>query len=471
MVTAAATAAADGGGRVAVHADGERAATPPEGGAGLTAAGGWESWEYGPYQRFPQRRQLVSEYYLMARYDPTVKTALTLLRTLILGRLGEYQHEDDAVRERVIELLGRIDGGVRNVVAQLTSAFWAGFAVPEVRWAADNREWWIDRCDLLHPLTFFNRHGYGTEGEQRTEGIALDPSTGRVETLTQWGGKEGRETRTLSREQVIYWPASRELREETYGVSLLQAARPAWFAKVKLSTYWNTFAEKIAMPTPVFSVPHVIVTHPRSQEQVSLASLIMEIYEGLKPGMAMAIPGGSDSEWRMDTLTPNSDGGEAFDRRVSYLDAELWLAALTPRMLMQEPEHGSRAQAATSLDLMLQLVDGIRQDIGGDNSGVLIEQLVRPLIRYNIGELEHYGTWAWQDLQDRDLERLARIFEAVERARAIASQNGGMDPADERVMREAFDELYASPEELERGMGGGTAVDTEHSRAAAARYG
>jgi len=172
----------------------------------------------------------------------------------------------------------------------------------------------------------------------------------------------------------------------------------------------------------------------------------------------------------MDTLTPNSDGGEAFERRMRSLDAELWLAALTPQLLMQEPEHGSRAQADTALDLMLQLIDGIRQDIAGDNTGAIIEQLVRPLIIYNLGEQEHYGTWAWQELQDADLERLARVFEAVQRARAIAAQNGGMDPADERVMREQFDEIMAAPEELERGMGGAAATDTEHSRAAARRY-
>jgi len=281
--------------RTAQHAEGGPEA-PAEGARGLTAAGGWERWETGPYNAFPQRRQLVSEFYLMARHDPTIKAALAVLRTLILGRLGSYQHEDDNIRERVEELLGRIEGGVRGTVARLTSAFWAGFAVPELRWAADGREWWVERLDLLHPLTFFNRHGYGTEGENRAEGIALDPATGRVETLTQWGGKEGRESRTLTREQVIYWPANRELREEVYGVSLLQAARPAWFAKVKLGIYWNTFAEKIAMPTPLFRVPHTMITHPKTSEQVSLATWIMEVYETLKPGMAMAIPGDADSD-------------------------------------------------------------------------------------------------------------------------------------------------------------------------------
>ena len=430
---------------------GETISLPAVGVQGLAAGGGWENWEHGPYSQFPPKRQLVMEYYLMARLDPTIKTALRLLTTLILGKLGEYHHDDPNVQERGQELLGRIQGGPRAVVSQLLSGLWAGFAIPQLQWQTEGSEWYIASTDLLHPFTFFKRGAAGTDatGRPAGEGIALDRKTGRVEEVKQFSsdmGGGGGEL-TLTREQIIYWPAFRELREEVYGVSLLQAARPSWFAKVKLSTYWNTLCEKTGMETPVFFVPPGGFPDPETQQEISWAQWVMKIWATIKPGMGLALPGDPDRPWNMEVLAPKGDG-TVFAVRDQHLDADLWKAMLFPRLLFEEPEHGTRAQSETVMDLMLELVDGLRSELGGDNSGVLIEQLVRPLLLYNVGEQEHYGTWAWDPMRDADLERLARILETVERARSQAAMGGRTEPADERKWRETFGEVYADADEI-----------------------
>lgn len=401
----------------------------------------WEELTFGPYEPFPSRRQRISEFWLMRTFDPTVRTALTILRTLILSRLGDYMHPDEAVQDEVREALAQAEGGAPRIVGQLLSALWAGFAVVELGWGpTEAGGWGLARTELLHPLTFFPRY-YAHPNQQ--DGIVVDPSLGRVAEFRQLPQASGEAETVFEPDEVLYWPVFAELREQVYGASLLEAARPIWYARVRLSAYWNTYCEKLAMPTPLVQSPVDTIDSPDGSGRVSAGQFFADLWAQLQPGQALVAPYTPGQEWKVDALAPAGDGGAAFARRLDDLDAQMWAAMLTPRLLMIEPEHGSRAQSSTSIDLFLQVVDGIRAEIGS----VLVHQLARQIIATNRGALDDYGEWAWQPLADADLERLARVLMSVEQARSAQAMRGGWTDADDRHIREVFSEVLADPDE------------------------
>jgi len=448
---------------VATHQ--EEPATPGGGAAkAVIRAREWEAWDVGPYKPFPALHDRVAEYWLMRSYDPTVRMALLVIRTLILSRLGDYHHDDEAVQEKVRALLARVEGGMRAVVGKMLSSLWAGFAVLEPTWGTTASEWYIEHLDLCHPLTFFNP--YRSDGN----GIKLDKKTKRVERVTQFPTSlEGGEPVTHEVADVVYFTLFSELREQVYGASLLQSARAAWYSKTKQQGYWNTFCQKTAMPTPVFLCPAGTTEDPDTGEQVPWPKFLTRFFGDLQPGMAVGIPADPQTPFKMETLSPTGDG-KAFDTILRYWDDQLFLSVLTPQLLMREPEHGSRAQSQTSLDFFLLLLDGIRQELGE----VIVHQLVRPLVTYNIERPPaDLGRWAWEPLQTKDLDLLASVFEKVQRG--IAGRTAVGDPlpqADHDKLREVFSDVLAlssdlEPNEREERL----QAEGQRAREQAARYG
>ena len=441
----------------------------------MVADTGWEEWQPGPYKKFAPKSQLVAEYWLMRTYEPTTKRVLALLRTLILNTLGEYRHPDAQLTERVNGWLGRVEGGVERVVGDLLSALWAGYAVAEPIWATEASEWWVSRVDLLHPLTFFNRNASLPED---AIGIALDPKSGRVEKVRQFSSKPGGGTVELPIGEVLYWPMFAELREEVLGQSLLAAARRGWFSKTKIENFWNTFAQKAAMPTPVFVVAPGTVRDPVSGQDISIGKLLVDTYAKAEPGAALSIPYVEGLEPKMLTLVPSDGASTTFERLTEYWKNELFNSMFTPRIVLEEPEHASRAQTGTVLDLYYMVIEGLRREAGK----VLVDQLVAPLIEHNEGKggrglqtaPTEAGEWAWEPLQTSDMENLARVFETVERGKAEAMTAGlPFVPADERKRRTTFPALYAPADEAPEAFGEGETASRERAtaKAQAARYG
>jgi len=407
---------------------------------GLTASKRWEEFTFGPYKRLPSRQERVGEFYLMSEFDPTVGEALDVIDGMILSHIGDYEHEDPDIAEFVNAELAPI---LRETIRQLLSALWAGFAVAEIVWRVDGATWGVDRVELLHPLTFFPPAGGGF-GAGKKEGIALDPKTKKVTEVTQWGGADGREEKTLAADKVIYWPRSRQLREQTYGRSLLNRARRAWYAKCLLENYWNTFGEKSALPTVLFITPQGEITKADGTPQ-SLAEALVEAYNEAKPGSAVGIPGDPQTDTKTERLGVEGDGS-AFEAIVGYWDTQLYKALLTPRMMLEEPEHGSRAQASTMMEAFLLLLQGTCEEVGE----VIVGQLVTRLIDYNFGEQADYGRLAWQELSPKDLDLLASVFERVARALAgFASSGLEFNAADEEKVRDVFGEVLATYDEAQ----------------------
>jgi hypothetical protein len=398
---------------------------------------GWADYEYGPYEKFPEPRQLTLEGYLMQRYDPTIGAALTLIKRLILGHLGNYRHPDERRQEFVRSNLAGLRGGMKASVASLLSCLWAGFTVAAKRWESRPEGWTIAALDLLHPLTLFPTSGGGGNEADR-QGMRTD-ETGEVVGFRQFSTRAGEPPVDFEREDVLYWPFMQEVREEVYGKRLTDKARRSWFMRTKIERFWAVHLEKFAHPIPIFRVPKGTQVGPAGND-ISNSEFYGGFIGNLTAGQGLAIEAAPDDQFSFDLLESGSGSSDAYLTAARYHNAELFKSALMSPLLLEDPQHGTRAQADTALGLTIMLVEAIREEL----EGVLVQDLARPLIEYNFGAGDDYGSWDFEPLQDEDLEGLSRVLESVTRSGVIQPND-----ADERKVRERYSRAgIASDEEI-----------------------
>lgn len=356
----------------------------------------WESVGSGPYKMIPSLSQQISEYYLMSRYDPTVKISLATIKNIILSKKGKFTHENKDLEEKVNLFLSKTDGGVTKIISNLLSSLWAGYSVSEKVWNTNEDEWYIESMPLLHPLSFFSWRG--------DFGIQLDDN-GDL-SFTQYD--DLKTPVKHEKKDIVYLALNSELEEEVSGNSLLQSARKAWYSKNYIQDFSNTFSQKLATPTPIILTPEDKQENPFNNEMESIAQIFVDLYDYSEPGNAIGIPLANPSDVKIEYLKADSNG-EFYEWILKYYDAQLMMAMFVPELLIQEPEHGSRSQSETTLKVFYELLNGLRQEVGE----VIENQIIQELITVNYGEMEDFGSWEWEPLQDNDLEQLSKIYRNI----------------------------------------------------------
>ncbi len=400
----------------------------PKGGLAPT---GWDEIASGPYEKAPAKDRLLREYWEMAHFEPGTRRILATIRSLLVSKIGAYEHPDpnSPVRDLVTRCIDRLEGGIEGLIGDLLSSMWAGFSVIEPVWDATPDGWYIRRADMLHPMTFFGKYG--------EPGIAIDPVEKRVAQVVQNPVSKGSGEKDTSVAfpvaDVLYWPLMREVREQVYGNSMLAGARRSWYSIAQLEKYYNTFAMKCACPTPLYLAPNTTIKHPETQLPVAVTSFMAELLQRVSPGSGVVLPEecGINGKVVMETMFPVGTG-EAFEKVLAYWQARHYASLLTPMILFEEPEHASRAQAGTIANLWYIFLEGIRREL----ERVLIDQFVKPQVVYNLGPQpnDNYGEWGWDPIDDADLQLFSSAFEAI--CRGVATlKAAGLMPTHEDMLQ------------------------------------
>lgn len=397
---------------------------------GALADTDWDSICSGPYERVPSKAKLLREYWEMAHFEPGTRRILATIRSLIVSKIGAYEHPDpnSPVRDLVTRCIDRLEDGIEGLVGDLLSSMWAGFSVVEPIWETTADGWCIRRADMLHPMTFF--------GEQGECGIAIDPVEKRVTKLVQNPVSQyspEKKSTTHNASEVIYWPIMREVREQVCGNSMLAGGRRSWYSIAQLEKFYNTFAMKCACPTPLYLAPNTTIKHPDTQLPVAVTSFMAELLQRVTPGAGAVLPAecGIDGKIISETMFPVGTG-EAFEKVLAYWQARHYASLLTPMILFEEPEHASRAQAGTIANLWYIFLEGIRREL----ERVLIHQFVKPQVIYNLGPQpnDNYGEWGWDPIDDADLQLFSSSFEAI--CRGVATlKAAGLTPTREDMLQ------------------------------------
>lgn len=123
---------------------------------------------FSQFYKFIQNPSSVSveTYKRMIDTDDTIGSGVDFLTTCLAARLGRYQHKSKEVTSWVNDRLTEIEGGGFNVIKELLSATWAGFAVAEKVWANTENGFVPKKILSLPPSTILfesNRTGELTD--------------------------------------------------------------------------------------------------------------------------------------------------------------------------------------------------------------------------------------------------------------------------------------------------------------------
>ena len=374
--------------------------------------------DYGPYTEkwnpFPPEQQAVMEGYLMASYDPTVSASINIMQMMIASRLGSYSHPDPHIQQFVQDMVDHLEGGPRMLVNGMLSCLWAGFAVAEKVWQTTPQGWTVRNLNVLHPFSMFDPSG-------KEQGIRLDPTTGSVNEVWQFGDNSSSNPPVkFAASDVIYWPLFQQFREQVYGRRLTDRARRNWFIRVKLEGLWNKYLAKYALPTMLVTVPKAQVMDNQGTNAGMFERSSMMVENAIKDmpeGSGLVFEVGTEEKGLLDVRLLESDKGtaDAFHIACRYHISETFKALLMSPTLIEEPQHGSRAQSKTALDLFMDLIKAVMTELGE----VLITQLVSPVIWYNFGPQHDFGEWTFDPPGADDLEVMAQVVNLLLTSGAI----------------------------------------------------
>lgn len=119
---------------------------------------------YNQFYRFIQNPSSVSveTFKRMVDTDDTIGSGVDFLTSCLAARIGRYQHASEEITDWVNKRLEEIDGGWVNVMKELLSASWAGFAVSEKVWGNTDNGFVPQKVVSLPPQTIlFETHRTG----------------------------------------------------------------------------------------------------------------------------------------------------------------------------------------------------------------------------------------------------------------------------------------------------------------------
>lgn len=373
----------------------------------------------------------LSVYWTMLKTDPVVGAGISFLKLSILGRLQGYQHYDPQVQEFVELSLTQMERTLHDVIDDLLSALWAGFAVAEIVYQAVDGHYLWQKIKVVNPTTIY------------PNGIETDEK-GKIKRIVQRVGMDEVE---LPLERCIIWSFASEF-GNPWGSSLLRPAYAHWLTKQIIMRLWGTHLERQATPLVLAQIPQaeMPVWCPVHQREERYIEAMRHILEDLKNRTSLVYTGGAEIAFQ-----PIESRGELFETAIRYHDIQILRALLIPSLLVSEAEYGTRAQAVVHQEAFEMMLSGIIREL----KVVLEEQLFRPLLELNFGAMDDYGVVVFRQ---RGAEA-QQIVDAVFRLASLGMIHWSRD--DEDMLREKLglpplpeEAPKASPPPEEEGLAG-----------------
>jgi len=338
----------------------------------------------------------------MFRSDATVKAGIEFIRLSILSRLVGYQNVSHPDIEKFVNLaLRSMEGSLWDVVQDLLSALWAGFAIGEITYKrlGDGLGW--KRIRVLNPTTIY------------PGGIQTDDK-GRIIRIIQ---RIGREEIEIPLERCLIWSFASEF-TNPWGNSLLRPAYAPWLMKQLLIRLWNTHLERQATPLAIVNLPQAetLIWCPLHQREERHIEVMKHLMEDLHNRNSLIYSGAA--EVRFERLEGE---GEIFETAIRYQDNQILRALLIPSLLVTEGEYGTRAQAMVHQEAFQMMLSGIIREL----KAVLEEGLFRPFIEMNFGEQSDWGGVVFKPFADSDYAIWADVL-------AKLTQVGWLSPEEEK---------------------------------------
>ena len=377
-------------------------------------------WGLGNLAVYDEGDFTIRKAHEMVHEDPTLATAWAILRGTLLSHMGGYHNENPKIEEFVVDTLAVTKGWGQSQRALLTAPLY-GFSVVEEVWMADGTQWVYDQLKPIHPTTI-------------DKGFELDKNGDLLSVRQRIGfGEPGP---PIFVNKLIVWSFGDDFGQLPQGISLLRPAYRHYHSVDALLKLWNSCMEMGPRPLIAWPVGPGELYCPIHEIMEPAGQVIEELAANITDRSLIAYTAGDNGGTQKPEVLANEHiRPEDFLSAIRFHNGEMLKAMLVPRLLVEEAEFGTRAQAQVQYyGPFIENVRGIQAQVGP----IIIDQLVRRLIEVNFGEQDDYGEWQFDVIDTRDEEMLASVLERLVRSGIELTE------ADHKKLRGVFDEVLDS---------------------------
>lgn len=357
----------------------------------------------------------ISDYIKMARKDPLVRNCIELkcLRASIM--LGKYSHPDQRVEAWVQHNFDNMKGSLVHKVGRLAASMALGFSVAEIVFRDDiDGQWRLDGLNILDQTrtTFEGKNGSISFLRYR-EPTGLDkrvPYQKIMHIVNGFSANIGEYDMVYgdpeSGTAYQYFKAKQAILTEMM-ISAKNSASGMWLGQADSNeTVQIVDINGVPQTNPDGSPKTQSAVHALQQQMLNLENNSVLVTD-LKNRIQALVPDKNEAGWQM---------------YISILDNGILRAYGVPELLFKEGSNTTLSntlgrQHKTILDSQIEaIVSQIRDQ--------LIEKVVKPLLIWNFGITDEFGTFKLDEIQDQESVslRVQNIISAVS-AQILPAQN------------------------------------------------
>ncbi len=358
----------------------------------------------------------LTDYEKMLDTDETVGQGYDFLTLGVLIRLGEYHHDDEKVKSFINAQFERMKGNLLFACKEILSAIWAGFSVTEINYNLEHGQTVLESLATYHPASlYFNVDDKGRLLDQGVKQFLLTGSNVDIPT----------------NKCIIYTYNKRF--GNLYGRSAFKRIYKNWVIKDPVIKMWARALDRFGTPLVVALVPEGQINDPDNPgKQIPQIDYVIRLLKDIQNQTALAMTASGDNKGDIKALTNGGSGvGEAFNVATAYFNKMIYRGLLLPSLIGDEGSKGSYSLGKKHFDTF----EAVLNNIYGELTEVLLEQLVRRLIEYNFGQLNDFGSFPQRELSDDEKKVMGEIFSSM-------IDKGVLDPnvqADFDYMRASLD--------------------------------
>ena len=330
----------------------------------------------------------------MLRRDATINTCHRIIELVLRAHLGTYQHDDPKIQQFVSESLQAADGWDQALTA-LRTAPWYGFALVECMWDVRDGRWVITSLKPRHPTTLHK--GFRWED-------------GELTYVEQKRADYKRAKIPLN--ECLLWSYEDEFGEEPEGRSILEGCYASYHASKAVMRLWHRELEQGPKPLILWPTEGGEMDCPFHNITESKVQVYTEVIERLESTGGFSYetvlgPDGQPVVGKPEVMSTQHIKPGDYSEAMHYHDTKKYAVLLVPRLLLEEAEHGTRAQSEVQFGGLFSLSINSMLDQQG---AILVEQGARRLIQLNFAGVTDYGRWAVEKLEPEEWEMWATIL-------------------------------------------------------------
>jgi Protein of unknown function (DUF935). len=360
----------------------------------------------------PERIDLDALFAMLSQH-PVASAAHTLSVLQLIERIGDWHHPDTDIQAFIDHNWSQMDGSLVGAFVQMSVAKSCGYAVVErsLRPRKGSEPWLLESLILVPPKNFQFEGQYG-----KITGILYKPSEGDEVSIPM-----DRLLHIVNRPEVaLLGPAS------PYGVGDCGLASTAWEAWRIMMSQWTLAGQRQATPLIHGTEEDTITEQRDSRGAVILGPdgnpLMLSGPDRLRGELQKINQNGgvitTSLNGRVQAIQNQTDG-RFFEAFLHYLDKLIAKAFLVPYTALEEGQasFGNAGLAQVQQQIMAQTLQGLADQMQDQ----ILEQVIRPLIFWQFGPQETYGSWVRAKDKETAEERTARIAELDSLSRAFAT--------------------------------------------------